>query len=114
MDGAARAFLSDLEAIQSDYEPRIKAAVATVEELKRAAVESVKASCTIWASQSERPGTIRQAAKVSTMRIEKGEAVTFGMASARAILQSGWIEHEETDADKEQRRRRDMIRKAMK
>ena len=90
VDGPSRSFISDLEALRDEYAPRIKEAADVLDGLKHEAMEGVMTSCTLWASQSERPGAIRQAAKVATMRLEDGTSNDFGMASARAVLSAAW------------------------
>ena len=114
MDAASRSFLDDLSAIRSDYVPRLKAAQSLVDELRRGAIESVTAACTLWAAQSDRPSAIRQAAKVATLRMEKGEACDLGMASARAVLATAFADRTETASEAEQREIREKIRAAAK
>ena len=105
---AAKSFIDDLVEIRNDVKPRLEDAERKAEEIRGEALDRVKAACLIWASRSERPGAIRQAARVATMKLERGESCDLSVTSARSVIAAGFTDTQETDT--EQRARRDMIR----
>ena len=110
MDGAAKSFMSDLAEIRADVKPRLEEAERKADQIRAEALGRVEAACTLWASQSERPGAIRQAAKVATMKLERGESCDLSIMSARSVLAAGFTDRKETPEEIEQKRRRELIR----
>lgn len=108
MDKAAKSFIADLVEIRADVKPRLEDAERKAKEIRAEALQRVGAACLLWASQSERPGAIRQAARVATMKLERGESCDLSITSARSVIAAGFTDTQETDT--EQRARRDMIR----
>lgn len=112
MDKAAKSFIADLVEIRADVKPRLEDAERKVKEIRAEALNRVDAACLLWASQSERPGAIRQAAKVATMKLERGESCDLSVTSARSVIAAGFTDTHETD--KEQQAKRDLIRANLK
>lgn len=105
---AGKSFIADLVEIRADVKPRLEDAERKADQIRGEALERVNAACLLWASQSDRPGAIRQAAKVAVMKLERGESCDLSVTSARAVIAAGFTDTHETDH--EQRARRDMIR----
>lgn len=95
-DDSSRAFIADLVEIGNDVRPRLEDAERKAEEIRAEALSRVDAACLIWASQSERPGVIRQAAKVATMKLERGESCGLSVMSARAVVSAGFADSKGT------------------
>ena len=112
MENAAKSFIADLVEIRADVKPRLEDAERKVKEIRAEALNRVDAACLLWASQSERPGAIRQAARVATMKLERGESCDLSITSARSVIAAGFTDTHETD--KEQRAKRDLIRANLK
>lgn len=112
MDKAAKSFIADLVEIRADVKPRLEDAERKAKEIRAEALQRVGAACLLWASQSERPGAIRQAARVATMKLERGESCDLSITSARSVIAAGFTDTQETD--QEQRKKRDMIRANLK
>lgn len=112
MDKAAKSFIADLVEIRADVKPRLEDAERKAKEIRAEALQRVGAACLLWASQSERPGAIRQAAKVATMKLERGESCDLSITSARSVIAAGFTDTQETDT--EQRAKRDQIRANLK
>lgn len=114
MDAAAKSFIADLVEIRADVKPRLEEAEREAEQIREEALERVGAACTLWASQSERPGAIKQAAAVAVLRLERRESCDISITSARAVMAAGFTDREETAQDAEQRKRRNQIRANLK
>lgn len=108
MDRAANSFIADLLEISADVRPRLENAERKADGIRAEALGRVGASCALWASLSERPGAIRQAAEVATVKLERGESCGLSVTSARAVISAGFTDTHGTD--QERRARRDTIR----
>lgn len=107
-DKAARSFIADLVEISADVTPRLEDAERKADQIRTEAFDRVSAACLLRASQSERPGAIRQAARVATMNLGRAKPCGLSVTSARAVIAAGFADTQGTDTG--QRAGRGMIR----